>query len=287
MKGVSMKKWWILWIAALLLVLTGCSRTEINCGVDEEMNAFLNIRFEAQWDHADTSLRGELENGCALLAKHYRDKLGFQVEESYTDTGCRLVLSMVRPAKTYAEAFEALEEMLSDEKLTPFVEVRTAHTAEASIEGYAMAVTMDAGSILDALGLELLPGDLQAFFRQGIGDSTAMLTLTLPGAPEGETGTSAAVSTEVDLGGETKLELSTLAVLENGVLTPDPRGGLEAELAARRKAVVISAVVLGAAALGLAVSLIFLLRKKRPAAEITPNCENSEKNTCNIDHDVL
>lgn len=247
-------------LALCALLLTGCSMTEIACGVDEGNQAFLTVSFQADWTEADETVRRELKTGCELLAKHYRDKLGFQVEEAYTETGCNLELSMVRQANSRAEAFAELEAMLTDEKLTPFLNVGTEHTVQGAVDGYAVDLTLDTGGIVNNLGLEYFPGDIQRFFRDGIAESKATMMVRLPGTelvegPEGASCEQGMVegSVNVDVGGQTEVKLAAITQTERDRLT--------SEIQSRQTGMIVSGAVL---ALGVLIVVVLLLCRKRP-----------------------
>lgn len=207
----------------LALLLAGCTQTQIVCGVDEEKCAFLSISVEADWSGMGNVLRQDLEDGMNLIAKHYETELGFTVEKQYTDDSGSLQMTLRRPEESYEAAFEKLKALLTDEKLTPFLEVNLQHTDHDEVQGFGMDVTLDTGRLLDCLGTENLPGDLQETFAQGIANSTAQLCLVLPASelvsgPEGTRceGGVARVQVPVDLRGQTKARFSTQAVIRDG-----------------------------------------------------------------------
>ena len=77
--------------------------------------------------------------------------------------------------------------------------------------------------MLENLGLEELPGDLQADFTQSLAESSAKLCLVLPasGLVSGPDGTTceegvARAEVPVDLRGQTQAKLSTQAVIRDG-----------------------------------------------------------------------
>ena len=134
-----MKKWYLL-VLTLVLLLTGCAQVQIACGVDQDFNAYLTGKLEGQWPEAEETLAGDLKTGFQALAAHYRDTLGFQVTETYTDTGCTLELALIRPCDNGQEAVEELEKILTDPALTPFQEVVLFATQEEYYEYFSELV---------------------------------------------------------------------------------------------------------------------------------------------------
>lgn len=264
-----MKKFWLLTLV-LVLLLTGCTQVRIRCGVDAEANACLAATVTSQWPDAEETLAAELQAGFQALAAHYRDTLGFQVEETYNDDGCQLELTLLRPCASYTDALRELEEMLTDESLTPFQEVVLLDTLEGETHGYSGNLVLDAQSFLDGLGLEVLPVNLRQYFQESMADCGATLELSLPAGTvvshSGELtrdGTQATVSTPVRLDGTTELRLSTLAVIRDGVIVPDPTRQPQERLELARQRMILFGVILGVALLALAVTLWILLAKNR------------------------
>lgn len=276
-----MKRLWII-LLLLCVLLTGCAQTAISCGVDREMNAFLTLEHTAQWDDANETMAGEIMTGMELLAAHYRNKLGFTVEETYTETGCILRATMTRKAESYDEAFRELETMLTDEAITPFVQVDSQQTKDGDVSGYELAVTLDAGNVLSSLGLENLPGDMQMYLRDAIANSSATVSLTLPAAEVlngAETATledsMASITAEADLQGQTTLELSTMAIIQNGNLCSDAGAILTDSIHTLERERQFLRIILLAAVAGSAVLLGVLLYlrahgKKHPPMVVIP-----------------
>lgn len=281
-----MKKLWLILII-LALLLTGCAETTISCGVDAEMNAYLDLEHRCDWSDVDENERRSLRNGFKALVDHYEDKPGFTVEEEYTDTGCSLKATKVCPAESYAEAFAALETMLNDTAVTPFVEVHTEQRQQEGIEGYAMALTLDAGSFLDRLDIEHFPGDLQQYFRQSIESSTVTVKVALPASelvygPEGAVCADgmARAETAADLSGQTTISLATLALIRDGQVVEEPQTPMEARiLRLERETRILTGALCGVGLLLLIFVILLLYHSRkvargkqaeRCAAEIAP-----------------
>lgn len=218
-----MRKVWPILCLLLSLLLTGCTETEIICGVDREKCAFLTVSVESDWEGLGNMLRRDLEDGMDRVAKHYEKELGFTVEKAYTSEGGSLRMTLKRPAESYEAAFEGLKALLTDETITPFLQVNLQQTDHDLVQGFGMEVTLDAGRMLENLGLEELPGDLQADFTQSLAESSAQLCLVLPasGLVSGPDGTTceegvARAEVPVDLRGQTQAKLSTQAVIRDG-----------------------------------------------------------------------
>lgn len=266
-----MKKRITVLLLLLALLLTGCTQTEIACGVDGEKNAFLTIRMELDWSDASPTLGQNLQSGFQKLADHYERKLGFAVEEEYTKTGGTLTMTLKRPAGSYEEAFSELEAMLTDETITPFLQVSMTRQTQDEVQGFGMEVTLDTGRILENLGTEVLPGDLREYFDQGLEQSTARLSLVLPASdlvsgPEGtlcENGTAQA-QIPVNLTGQTSLKLSTRAVIRDGCVVTNAQELHTASIHSLERTVQIAGAILALALILLGILLLTGRRKKAP-----------------------
>ena len=276
-----MKKWYLL-VLTLVLLLTGCAQVQIACGVDQDFNAYLTGKLEGQWPEAEETLAGDLKTGFQALAAHYRDTLGFQVTETYTDTGCTLELALIRPCDNGQEAVEELEKILTDPALTPFQEVVLFATQEGQTQGCLGTLVLDAQPFLDNLGLDDLPVNLQQYFKEHMEGCAATLELSLPaGQVLSHKGTlrvegmQAWVSAPVNLEGKTEVSLSTMTVLQDGVPVQDPTGVPLAQLEQAHQELTRMGALLGGGVLALLVTLTVLLvkalarRKARRAAALT------------------
>ncbi len=237
-----MKKLWILLLPVILL-LTGCAQTQISCGIDGDKNAYMTMEITASWEAAPERDHPYLEYGFEQIRKHYEYKLGFEPEiEEFTATGCHLKMTRRRPGGTYEEAFRELEAMLTKDTITPFMQVQTEFVREGQVEGYGAELTVDAGSFTEAMGIGDLAKDLSVFFQKGLDESTATLTLELPGTEVLDSSGNAVaengrvkVTVPIDLKGKTTLSLSTLGVTENGEFAPLAQKTLEEACARQEK----------------------------------------------------
>lgn len=262
-----MKKYKIAVLLLVTLLLTGCAQINVTCGVDREKNAYLTLEAQVDWTEYAGDLGADLEESFRSLATHYRSTLGFEVEETYTDTGCRLILTKKQQGQSYAEAFRLLEAMLTDESVTPFLDVKTTYAQQPQVEGYALEVTMDTGRILEEMGAEDLPGDWRDYYLRSLEASTGSLTLELPASeqPEGQ-GVSwaegfARRTTQVDLQGQTTLKLATQAAVWDGAVVTGAAEALDRQAEAAGKTVLLAALVLVA---GLTAAVVLGRRRARP-----------------------
>lgn len=211
----------------LCALFSGCTKAEIDCGIDENHTAYLKIDLNVDLSDLDTDSAREAENSFSQLAAYYEAQ-GFAIEgnlDSWSKTQAPLQLTMTLQKETDsdAEAFSALKDMLCNEKLTPFTAVSMFSDGGETERGFSMTVQCDADRLLKTAGIDQFPQALQKFIGERIDSSTATLRISLPATTvEDYSGTLeqaetiAAASTDISFTQQTELKLVTRAHLQQG-----------------------------------------------------------------------
>lgn len=182
----------VIWIlAALLLLLCGCTESEIACGIDAENRAFL--RYDMNLD-LKLMTQGEKIPLLAWL-RTLGDTLkaeGFTVEHNAlaaTDKPYYFRAELVRQGADRAEAVSLLREMLTDETLTPFTAVACEYLPQPLQDALLVSVRLEPDRILATTELASYPDQLRERVEPALAAGSIRLTLTLPATelPEGET----------------------------------------------------------------------------------------------------
>lgn len=264
----------VICLLLLALLLTGCTETAIRCGVDREKNAYVSVTVSSNWSGVDESMISNFKAGFRALADFYREKPDFTVEAQYTDTSGTLTITAARSAATYEEAFAQLRSLLTDEEITPFLQVSTHQENQGEVQSFGLDVTLDMGRILEDLGTEDMPPELQSYFQSALESSSASLALELPATrvvsgPEDTAceGGMAQARRPVSLEGETSLKLATSAVIREGQVVTDAWEASGAGIEEQYRRIRIAAGVLALGAFLLAAVLILGRKKKRPTPE--------------------
>jgi hypothetical protein len=205
-------------LALLLLLLCGCTESEIACGVDAENRAYL--RYDWELDLRELNVREQVpilswlrERAGELEAK------GFTVEHNavaVTQQLTYLRAELTRQGADRAEAFALLRDMLTDESLTPFTAVVCEELPQELQECYRICLRLEPDRVLATAGTERWPKRLREQIEPWLEAGSIRLRLSLPCTelPEGEsaeTEDGLAVKTlTVPLTGNGELALSTL-----------------------------------------------------------------------------
>ncbi len=276
-----MKKWIVLSLVCIILLATaGCATVTVSCGIDEQSAAYIAYDVVADVSTLGKTEKDGISSSLNELAVHLESK-GFTVEKTgFFDAGDSVELACVirRDADSYMEAFDALEQLLTDENITPFVYVNMASAEEAYDQAFVLEVQTDVAAMMQAGGLDRLPPYFRENVDRALSESTADIVLTLP-ATEIAEGDGAFVegsniyiqSTALDLHGITTAKLATRVSVEDGQATDIPTEetvkGLEGQLAQTKTHMYIVAAVLIASAAVAVVSGITIAKKKRVAAK--------------------
>lgn len=214
----------LLALLGLLLLLCGCTESEIACGVDAENRAFL--RCEWNLDLTELSVREQipilnwLKDRAAELKKQ-----GFTVEHnavSANEKGNWLRAELIRPGKDRAEALELLRDMLTDEGLTPFTAAAVESLPQELQDACRVSLRLEPEKLLATVGVESWPKRLRERVAPWIDACAVRVRLSLPATalPAGETAALedglAVKELRVPLTGSGELSLSTLCYKGGG-----------------------------------------------------------------------
>ena len=224
-----MKKRFCLFLALLaVFLLSGCVRGTVSCGIDKDRQAFL--RYEAQVDLSEMpqAYRQAVTQAVDDLEEEYA-ALDFTVARE--DAEDRILLEMERRVQgdSYADAFEALRELLTDEEITPFVQVEMREEHTDREQYFSIAAQADGESIVKTVRAEELPADLRKTVAAWVENSAVTFSVELPG----HTYTSAGevtvdsdnicrVTVPMELDGQTGIDLTTRFTLEDGKIAQVP-----------------------------------------------------------------
>ena len=218
----------------------------------------------------------EIRDGLQLLTTYYRDELGYDVQENIREETdiAQVRMTLTRTAESHEAAFAMLEEMLTDESLTPFTTVSMDHTGGRSEQCFDAAVTLDADKILATANLGGQPKAFREFWEQGLEQSSFGLTLTLPASEiadaAGEVtqnGQTASARTSVRFDGPTDLRLVTRVHYSGGKISKTPSGAALGNLQRGHTAVLIALCVFAALAVCCTIAAVCRRRSKAAAGE--------------------
>ena len=285
----------LLALLGLLVLLCGCTESEIACGVDAENRAFL--RYDWELDLTKLSVREQIpilnwlkERAAALQAQ------GFTVEHNAVtanQNGNWLRAELVRQGKDRNEALELLREMLSDESLSPFTAAAVELLPQELQDAGRVSVRLEPERVLATVGVETWPKRLREQVGEWLASGGITVTLSLPATalPAGEEAALedglAVKRLRVPLNGSGELSLSALYYTGGGEVDQlwwlgKSRSAADGEALVQsvetdaaalhrlEKLLLIAAVVLAALAV-LLFAVGTLRRKRRLAAQPAPD----------------
>lgn len=178
-----MKKTLLAFLLLLLsLIFAGCADIQFDCGVDEDYNAYL--KYDITLDTASLEAENTTLAKATLnrLQRYCETNLEVEVDSEQSDTTGIYSLRITKtvPNKSYGEAFEALEEMLTDEKLTPFLNL-TMESKDTKYEhGYYFSAEADLSKIIETANMEDQSPAIKEYFEKSIEDITGSFRVSLP-----------------------------------------------------------------------------------------------------------
>lgn len=172
-------------LLSIMLILTtifsaGCLEVNINVGIDERYNSFLE--YEIAMDIADVDPQYHKILGSAVnsLGWHYQEQYGFLVGVN-TDTEIyTLTMKKSVPNDSFPQAYRSLEGMLTDEDVSTFMLVDMTLENLPHVDSYVMGAMLDTEHIAGMSNIEEMPPDVQDEFHKGLAGSSGIITLTLP-----------------------------------------------------------------------------------------------------------
>ena len=177
------KKLLILLIMIMLLAFTGCAKVDIETGVDQRCNAFLTYVIDVDLTSINSDQVLSTMSTLDDMMDHYKNELGFEVSQSNTDVAsgtCRYEMTKTIPNDNYEDAFNTLQKMLTDESITPFMQVDMTSKATKYQQLYSFTGELDFETIYKTTNIESFPKDLQDSIRQSFEAGEGTVTIFLP-----------------------------------------------------------------------------------------------------------
>ena len=177
-----MKRKLILIAAAFcfIFLMSGCATTKIDCGIDDEYNAYLNYEFEVDCTDMPDGYWQGARNALDQITDHYKT-LGFKTQ-ILSKNGPVYVVTMDYSiaGKDYQSAFDNLKRILTNPKMTPFLTATMSYAETEYEKVFSFDSTLDFSKIIETAHYEQLPTDVRTFFEEERKRFTGEITITLP-----------------------------------------------------------------------------------------------------------
>ena len=172
-------------LTCLLLAFTGCAKVNIETGIGGDYDAFLKYVIDVDFSSLDSEQVTRAIEACDTVMEHYQNELGFEVSKSNTDSTsgtCRYEMEKIIPNDSYDAAWASLQEMLTDESITPFMHVDMTSKMAEYQHFYSFVGELDFATIYKTTNIDSFPGYMQESINQKFESGTGTATISLPGA---------------------------------------------------------------------------------------------------------
>jgi len=167
-------------IISLTFLLSGCIEIDISTGIDTDFTTYLSYRIAMDVSEFDELRQEILTNALHRIAWYYQEEHDFAVEV-HKDAS-PIFITMTRRVKNNSleQAFSSLEEMLTDEDITPFMQVDMEFYSSTRQNKYKIGAQMDIPQILRLSNEEEISPSLQRHLDEAIITGKGTVTLSLP-----------------------------------------------------------------------------------------------------------
>jgi len=266
MKQVLKKHKTLLLLPAILLLvlLSGCIQIDIGLGIDENFTAYLSYQVTMDIDESDLQYQNELKHALNQIGWHYQEALGFSVALDIDDLPYVLTMTRQVPNSNFTQAFNSLEDMLTNEDMTIFMQVDMATQSFNRQDRYILGALIDIPQIMRLSNAEDLTPYMKERLEAGLEAGTGNVTITLPVSELISSSHTAsmknnqiAMSVPLEFSGQTGFELAAkINYLDDGT----PGGTLEEILREHDENRMRGIYMVGAALIMILIALLLIVR---------------------------
>jgi len=183
------KKLYILLIvaAALSVLLTGCIQLDVSIGIEDDFTAYLTYEITIKIDEYNVDYEIQLRNALNQIGWHYQEELGFIASINTDDSPFTLTLTRKVQNNSLQEAFFALEEMLTDETMSVFMQVDIAFGRFYRQDRYLFGAMIDIPQIMRLSSIEEMTSEIKERLNQAVADGEGLISISLPASESIET----------------------------------------------------------------------------------------------------
>jgi len=199
----------------MILFLAGCIKIDISAGIDENYTSFLSYNIEMELKDFDERYSERIKNALNRIGWHYQEELGFTVELDIENNPCRLIMTKRMVNSSFEQAYKSLENLLTNEDMTPFMKVDMAFNGSERQDRYIFYAATDISQIIQLSNAGELSPVLQEELEKAIETGKGSITLSLPGSeiagnshPVDMLHHQAVMSVPLSFAGQTEIELA-------------------------------------------------------------------------------
>ena len=164
----------------LLVLLSGCIRVDVSLGIDEDFTAYLSYQITLDIDESDLQYQNELKHALNQIGWHYQEELGFAVGLDIDKSPYELTMTRQVPNSSFKQAFSSLEDMLTNEDMTIFMQVDMATRGFTGQDRYILSALTDIPQIMRLSNAEDLTPYIKERLEEGLEAGKGDITIILP-----------------------------------------------------------------------------------------------------------
>jgi len=266
MKQLKIKHKILLLLPTVLLfvLLSGCIRVDVSLGIDEDNTAWLSYQITLDIDESALQYQNELKHALNQIGWHYQEALGFTVGLDIDAPPYVLTMTRQVPNSSFKQAFSSLEDMLTNEDITIFMQVDMATQGFTRQDRYILSALTDIPQIMRLSNAEDLTPYIKERLEEGLEAGKGNVTITLPASELISSSHTAsmknnqvAMSVPLEFTGQTAFELAAkINYLGDGT----PGGALEEILREHDENRTRGIYMVGAALFMMLIALLLIVR---------------------------
>ena len=214
----------ILMLMVFVFITAGCTRFDINIGIDESNTAYLSYHLEFDLSKLNERQQHSFRVALYQIAIHYQQNLDFNVHLDLESSPIVFEAEKRVMNNSFEEAFESLKAMLTDERMTVFMQVDMDSIEYSRQRGYIFNASTDINRILQSGDIEEMPPGIRHELEYYVETGAGTITITMP-ADEIVTASHYArinngqliMTVPLEFTGQTEFELSAKQNLIGGV----------------------------------------------------------------------
>ena len=147
-------------IMILLFITTGCGKVNIKYEIDDEYNVSLNYHVNINLVDLDQEIKDGISDLVSATIETY-EKKGFIADTNINSDNIELDLTLTKANSNYEDAFQTLNELLTDPDISFLLSVDQVDKVETFESSLSLDLKTDLSKIISATGIDNLPLSLR------------------------------------------------------------------------------------------------------------------------------
>jgi len=176
------KKTYLLLVTAAVLtvLLTGCIKIDVGIRIEDDFTAYLTYEITLEVDERNVEYEMQLRNAMNQIAWHYQEYLEFDVSLHTGESPFTLTMTRRVQNNSLEQAFSSLEEMLTDETMSIFMQADIAFESFYRQDRYLLSAIVDIPQIMRLSSINEMTPDMTERLNQAIADGDGLISISLP-----------------------------------------------------------------------------------------------------------